>query len=164
MAVIVANSQDLGRACTVDLYQTYTPPHEDYLENVSYDMDAVVRGMAEAVAAELPHYTPAITGVKVIETGSPKYYNYSTDWADYEIEYDAEAVGRWCDAHPKEWSDWLDGWRDNIDWLDDDDPRKAHRMELARLGCYINHQPDINAMVDGMYEISFEVYADNIEC
>lgn len=160
MSKIIANSQDLGRACSVDLYQTYVPPEDE--EEVHYDMDGVVRGMAEAVAEELPHYCKAITSVKVVETGSPEYYNYSTDWSDYEIEYDEAEVGRWCEEHKAEWSEWYSGWKSDIEWLEDDDPQKARRMEIARLGCYINHQPHIRLMLEGLYDTMFEVYEENI--
>lgn len=158
---IVANSQDLGRACSVDLYQTYTPDYIEGNEDTSYDMDAVVRGMAEAVAELLPQYCPAITSVKVLETGSPKYYNYSTDWADYEIEYDEAEVRRWCELRQHAWSEWYQGWKSNIVYLDEGE-EKTYRMDLARLGCYINRQPDVGELRDRLYETMFEVYAEHI--
>lgn len=156
---IIANSQDLGRACSVDLYQTYTPPEDE--EDTHYDMNGVVRGMAEAVAELLPQYCPAITSVEVVETGSPKYYNYSTDWADYEIEYDEAEVRRWCELRQHAWSEWYEGWRENIEYLDAGEERD-HRLELARLGCYINRQPDVGELRDVLFDKAFEIYAEHI--
>lgn len=161
-ATIIANSQDLGRACSVDLYQTYTADYIEDSEGIEYDMDAVVKDMAMAVAVELPHYCKAITSVQVLETGSPKYYNYSTDWADYKIWYDSAEVSRWCRAHKAEWEEWYQGWKSSIECLDEESAERSYRWCLARLGCYINHQPDIECMIDGLYGTMFEAYANNV--
>ena len=112
MTTLRVNSQDLGEAGTIDTYTMYRGDDTDDMlineyneeHNTDYNYDdfewdynnkQIVKDFAE-LRAEMLESDDAINSVKVLEPGSPKEYNYSTDWADFEIDYKERVVDDFC--------------------------------------------------------------------
>lgn len=159
MKTITVNSQDLGDAGTIDTYGVFDGNHademliNDYNEehgtNYDYDdfewdynHDQIVKDLAELRAKTLEDDVDVLQSVEVVETGSPREYNFSTDWADFEITYNEEAVEKYIKDNQEEYDKWYrnSGWYGATEWRDDDDKRKEENIEISKLDYYLNHE------------------------
>lgn len=122
MRTITINSQDLGEVGTIDTYQTFTGDQADenlisyYNEehNTDYDYDdfeweydhaQIVSDLAERRSEFLESESPAIHKCIPVATGSPREYNFSTDYAMFEITYDEDIVWGYIKEHKEDYKD-----------------------------------------------------------
>lgn len=156
MKTIKMNSQDLGLVGTIDTYQTYKgDSSDDYLIGVyneehgtdygyddfewEYDLEQIVKDLAEVRAKRLEEDNSAVSCVKVVKTGSPQFYNYGTDWAIFEITYDDKKVEDYIEEHADDYKQWRvqANWAYNIDWREEGD-KKKELEEMAKLSYFLN--------------------------
>lgn len=182
MSTITVNNQDLGDAATIDTYNVYDGQHEDeyYIEwyneehHTDYDYDdfewdynhaQIVKDLAELRASALENDVDIIHSVKVLETGSPREYNFSTDWATLEIDYDEDEVEKYAKDTKEKYDEWFkdSGWYYNTSWRDDDDPRKAENIRIAKLDYYLNTKalPNFDDWYWSVAEHESEIYSNN---
>lgn len=179
---IIVNSQDLGYAGSIDGYQTfdgtgvddwiidsYNEAHgTDYsYDDFEWDYDnaGIVKDLATERARLLQDEVDIIKSVKVVATGSPKYYNYSTDWADFEIDYNSNAVDVYIYQHPEEWSDFYRrNWYSTIEWRDDGE-KKSRLLQIARLHFYLHHFWEEHwEDYDPLHEVESDIYVEHTRC
>lgn len=179
MTILKVNSQDLGRAASIDTYGLFDGGEVDsnliewYNEehNTGYNYDdfewdydhkSIVKDLAERRAKYLENDVDVIHSVKVLETGSPREYNFSTDWATFEIDYDKDAVDTYIYDHAEDWSEWYrDNWYSTIEWREDGD-YKDTLLEMARLNFYLDKWYDANwKAYDPLYEDEYDIYYEH---
>lgn len=183
MRTLTINSQDLGNAGTIDTYGTFDGSNvedqliEDYSErdykNYGYDdfewdynHDQIVKDLAELRAETLQNDAEIIQSVEVVETGSPRYYNFSTDWADFKITYNEKTVEKYVKEHQEDYDKWYheSGWYTATEWMDKDDYRREHQIANSKLDYYLNHEV-YKTWDDAYYPIAeheWEIYENNI--
>ena len=182
MSTITVNNQDLGDAATIDTYGVYKGENEDemYIDwyneehHTNYDYDdfewdynhaQIVKELAEYRAKALENDVDIIHSVKVLETGSPREYNFSTDWATLEIDYDEDEVEKYVKDTKEKYDEWFkdSGWYYNTNWRDDDDPRKAENIRISKLEYYLNTKalPNFEDWYWSVAEYESEIYSNN---
>lgn len=181
MTTLKVNSQDLGEAGTVDTYAMYSGDDTDDMlineyneeHNTDYNYDdfewdydskQIVKEFAE-LRAKILESDDAINSVKVLETGSPKEYNYSTDWADFEIDYNERVVDDFCHERESEkFSQYYgeSGWQSTVAAKEDDDD-KDRLYKIAMLSFYLNNKafPTWEDKHYPMFERESEIYWEN---
>ena len=181
MTTLRVNSQDLGEAGTIDTYTMYRGDDTDDMlineyneeHNTDYNYDdfewdydskQIVKEFAK-LRAETLESDDAINSVKVLETGSPKEYNYSTDWADFEIDYNERVVDDFCHERESEkFSEYYgeSGWQSIIAAKEDDDD-KDRLYKIAMLSFYLNNKafPTWEDKHYPMFEHESEIYWEN---
>lgn len=181
MTTLKVNSQDLGEAGTVDTYAMYRGDDTDDMlineyneeHNTNYNYDdfewdydskQIVKEFAE-LRAKILESDDAINSVKVLETGSPKEYNYSTDWADFEIDYNERVVDDFCHERESEkFSEYYgeSGWQSTVAAKEDDDD-KDRLYKIAMLSFYLNNKafPKWEDKHYPMFERELEIYWEN---
>lgn len=179
---ITVNSQDLGYAGDIGTYQNFDGYGVDEMiiegynqeHGTDYDYDdfewdyehaEIVKDLATERAKLLQDDVDIIKSVKVIKTGSPREYNYSTDWADFEIDYDSEAVDAYIYQHPEEWSDFYRrNWYSAIEWRDDGEV-KDEMLQVARLHFYLHHfWKDNWEDYDPLRDYESDIYWEHTRC
>ena len=181
MTILTVNSQDLGRAATIDTYgmfdggsiddaliEWYNEEHNtDYNYDDfewEYDHENIVKDLAKKRAEYLENDVDIIHSVKVLSTGSPREYNFSTDYAMFEIDYDKDAVDVYIYDHAEDWSEWYknSGWYSTIEWRDDGD-YKNELLEMARLNFYLDKWYDSSEWrdYDPLYEDENDIYYEH---
>ena len=180
---ITVNSQDLGYAGDIGTYQGFDGYGvdemiiEDYNLHhyTQYDYDdfewdyehaEIVKDLAEERARLLQDEVPAFKSVKVKSTGSPREYNFSTDYAMFEIEYDEALVNKFVDSDFNKWHEFYhdSGWWSQISWREDcEDTQNLIRM--AKLNYYLNdfyreHWEDY----DPLHEVETDIYLEHTRC
>lgn len=184
MSTITVNSQDLGNAGTIDTYGIYKGEGvdeqiiDDYNEehntdysyddfDWNYDHKQIVKDLAEYRAKALENDVGIIHSVKVLETGSPREYNFSTDWAMFEIDYDEDEVEKYVKDTKEKYDGWYrdSGWYSSTEWRDDDDPRRAENIRIAKLDYYLNTKalPEFDDWYWSVAEHESEIYINNTE-
>jgi len=123
MTKITIDNRDFENV-TIDTYQMYTGEgaYEMMMEyeeenartekrefnkyrEVDYNMKEIVKGLANVsigVLEEAIKGTPAekmILEIKLLDTGSPRFYNYTTDWYNAEYTVDTVALDTYINAH-----------------------------------------------------------------
>lgn len=109
---------------TIDWYQTFPPEYmyesytcdDDWNEQDDWRVDykKYIEMLAWKCADYIWENHDAITKTKVISTYSPKYYNYTTDSAEIEIEYDSEVVDTFIKDNEQIFFTWLNEFYDCI--------------------------------------------------
>lgn len=181
MATILVNSQDLGDAGTIDTYTMYSGDgvddqliaeyneehHTDYNYDDfdwNYDHEQIVKALADLRAEALQRDVDIINYVKVLGTGSPREYNFSTDWATFEIDYDEDAVEKYIKDTQEEYDKWYrdSGWYSATEWRDDG-PRKDEYRQTAKLSYYLNHKvyPQFEDWYYALADDEMEIYYEN---
>lgn len=182
MRTIKVNSQDLGNAGTIDTYGIYNGEDvddmlvEDYNEDHGtdygwddfeweYHHNDIVKDFAKLRADFLQNECDVIKECKVASSGSPRYYNFSTDYAMFEITYDEKAVDDYIAQHKEDYDEWYvhSGWYGATEWRDDDDWRKAENIEVAHLDYYLNKNIDQDDAYTALAEHEMEVYVEHTE-
>ena len=181
MTTLKVNSQDLGEAGTIDTYAMYSGDDTDDMlineyneeHNTDYNYDdfewdydnkQIVKDFAE-LRAKILESDDAINSVKVLETGSPKEYNYSTDWADFEIDYNERVVDDFCHERESEkFSEYYgeSGWQSTVKAKEDDDD-KDRLYKIAMLSFYLNNKAFLTWEDKHypMFERELEIYCEN---
>lgn len=81
---------------TIDTYGTFSTDllDEDWFEESEFNHSLFLKDLAELHAEVIGNELPAggVKSVEVVAVGSPKYYNFSTDWCELEIEVDLEKL------------------------------------------------------------------------
>ena len=184
MKTIEINSQDLGDAATVDTYGTFNGDFEintmidDYNDEYrvingrdydyddfewTFNKDQIVRDFAELRAGFLENESEAIQKVVTLRTGSPKFYNYSTDYAIYEVTYDDDLVEKYVEKNKEDYDKWYrdSGWYEHTEWMDDEDRRKEENIAISKLDYYLNKTIDSDTAYYALAEQEYEVYENN---
>lgn len=180
--IITVNSQDLGDAGSIDTYNQFTggDVDEDIIQfyneqhGTDYNYDdfewdyehaEIVKDLANERAHLLETEVPGFNSVKVKSTGSPREYNFSTDYAMFEIDYDEKMVSDYINSHP-EYVDWYrdSGWYSVIEWREDTEA-KQELVRMAQLNFYLNgfykeHWYDY----DPLYDKELDIYFEHTRC
>lgn len=180
---LTVNSQDLGHAASVDTYgqftgsdvdeqiiQSYNDEHgTDYNYDDfdwEYDHANIVKDLATERAALLETEVPAFKSVTVETTGSPREYNFSTDYAMFEIDYDEDMVEQFVTDNTDLWNEFYhdSGWWSQISWRDDNEETRD-LVRMAKLNFYLDdfyrkHWEDY----DPLYDIEYSVYFEHTRC
>lgn len=180
--ILTVNSQDLGYAGDIGTYQNFDGYGVDEMiiddynqeHNTDYNYDdfewsyehaEIVKDLAKERARLLQDEVDIIKSVKVIETGSPREYNFSTDWADFEIDYDSEAVDVFIYERPEQWSDFYRrNWYSTIEWRDNGE-LKDELLQTARLHFYLHNFWEKNwEYYDPLREVESDIYLEHTRC
>lgn len=180
MKTLIINSQDLGDVATIDTYQTFTGDQADeslidyYNEkhNTDYNYDdfewdydhaQIVKDLAERRAEFLKSESPAIYKCVPVSTGSPREYNFSTDYAMFEITYDDDLVEKFIKENQEDYDKFYQdsGWYSHTEWRDDDDERKGENIEMSKLDYYLNKTIDHDTAYYALAEDEYEIYGSN---
>lgn len=180
MRTLTINSQDLGDAATIDTYKMFNGETVDEVlieyyneeHNTDYDYDdfewdydhaQIVKDLAERRAEFLESECNAIQKCVTTVTGSPREYNFSTDYAVLEITYDETKVENYIKEHKDEYDSWYkeSGWWSATEWRDDDDKCKEENREIARLDYYLNETIDHDTAYYALAEYEYEIYENN---
>ena len=180
---ITVNSQDLGYAGNIDTYQTFTGEGTDEMIIQSYneehdtdygyddfewdyDHAEIVRDLATKRAILLETEAPAINSVKVKSTGSPREYNFSTDYAMFEIDYDEDMVEKFVDQDFNKWHEFYhdSGWWPQISWREDTEETRD-LIRMAKLNYYLNDFYRKNwEDYDPLYDEESGIYLEHTRC
>lgn len=180
--IITVNSQDLGDAGSIDTYNQFTggDVDEDILQfyneehGTDYNYDdfewgyehaEIVKDLANERAHLLETEVPGFKSVKVKSTGSPREYNFSTDYAMFEIDYDEKMVSNYINSHP-EYVDWYrdSGWYSVIEWREDTEA-KQELVRMAQLNFYLNGFYKENWYdYDPLYDKEMDIYFEHTRC
>lgn len=182
MKKIEVNNQDLGLVATIDTYGMFDSENaiEDLIDwfneqhDTNYDYDdfewdydhaQIVKDFAEKRAEFLESESPAIHKCVPVSTGSPREYNFSTDYAIYEITYDDEAVDKYVKDNQQDYDKWYreSGWYEHTEWRDDDDKQKEENRTISKLDYYLNKTIDNDDAFNALFECETEVYENNIK-
>lgn len=180
MITMTINSQDLGDVATIDTYgllrgdnvdewliDGYNEEHgTDYNYDDfewDYDHDQIVKDFAKARAKFLEDNSDVIDKCEVETTGSPREYNFSTDYAMFKITYDEQKVNDYVEQHKDDYSTWYreSGWYEHTEWRDDDDKQKDENRKIARLDYYLNHTIDHDEALYAMDDVETGIYMEN---
>ena len=180
---ITVNSQDLGLAASIDTYNQFTGGDiddqiiQDYNNEHGtdynydgfewdYDHAGIVKDLATERAALLEAEVPAFKSVIVKSTGSPREYNFSTDYAMLEIDYDEAMVEQFVTDNTDLWNEFYhdSGWWSQISWRDDNEETRE-LIRMAKLNFYLDdfyrkHWYDY----DPLYEIESDTYFEHTRC
>lgn len=156
LKTIQINNQDLGLGATIDTYGTFDGELiddeliDDYNEThgVSlcyddfeweYDHKQIVAEIAEARAKELVEDVDCIESIKVLRSGSPAYYNFTTDWFVGEYTIDLDKLEKTISEHKKEFEPWYqEHWVITVENSRNDE-EKAESLIMAKLDFIINN-------------------------
>ena len=180
MRILTINNQDLGDVATIDTYQTFTCDQVDeslinyYNEEhgTNYDYDdfewdydhaQIVKELAERRAEFLEGESPAIHKCVPVSTGSPREYNYSTDYAMFEIDYDDDLVEKFVKENQEDYAKFYrnSGWYSHTEWRDDDDEQRAENIAISKLDYYLNKTIDRDTAYYALAEYAYEIYENN---
>lgn len=180
MRTIIVNSQDLGDVATIDTYTMFNGGNVDEMligdyneeHNTDYDYDdfewdydhaQIVKDFAKRRAEFLESESPAIHKCVPTTTGSPREYNFSTDYAVFEITYDDDLVEKFIKENQEGYNKFYrdSGWYSHTEWRDDDDEQKAENIEISKLDYYLNKTIDHDTAYYALAEDEYEVYMNN---
>lgn len=182
MSTIKVNSLDLGNAGTIDTYGLYNGEtvDDELIEEYNqahytqydyddfewdYNHEQIVKDLAELRAQALTDDVDVIQSVKVLETGSPREYNFTTDWADFEIKYNEDAVNKYIEENQEDYDKWYrdSGWYAATEWMDADDNRRERQIRNSKLDYCLNHKiyKEFNDWYYPVAEHEWEVYMNN---
>lgn len=180
MKTLTINSQDLGEVATIDTYQTFAGDQAD--ENLisyyneehntdynyddfewDYDHQSIVSDLAKKRSEFLESESPAIHKCVPVSTGSPREYNYSTDYAMFEITYDDDLVEKFIKENQEDYNKFYrdSGWYSHTEWRDDDDKQKEENMAISKLDYYLNKTIDHDTAYYALAEYEYEIYENN---
>lgn len=180
MKTLTINSQDLGEVATIDTYQTFAGDQAD--ENLisyyneehntdynyddfewDYDHQSIVSDLAKKRSEFLESESPAIHKCVPVSTGSPREYNFSTDYAMFEIDYDDDLVEKFIKENQEDYDKFYrdSGWYSHTEWRDDADEQKAENIEMSKLDYYLNKTIDHDTAYYAVAEYEYEIYENN---
>lgn len=180
MRTITVNSQDLGDVATIDTYKMFSGEsvdearieHYNEEHNTDYDYDdfewdydhqSIVSDLAEKRSEFLEGESPAIHKCVPVSTGSPKEYNFSTDYAMFEITYDDDLVEKFIKENQEDYDRFYrdSGWYSHTEWRDDNDEQKVENIEMSKLDYYLNKTIDHDTAYYALAEYEYEIYENN---
>lgn len=180
MRTLTINSQDLGEVATIDTYCMFNGETvddmliEDYNEehNTDYNYDdfewdydhaQIVKDLAERRAEFLESESPAIHKCVSVSTGSPREYNFSTDYAMFEITYGDDLVEKFIKENQEDYDKFYrdSGWHEHTEWRDDDDEQKEENIAISKLDYYLNKTIDHDTAYYALADYEQEIYENN---
>lgn len=180
MKTLTINSQDLGDVATIDTYNMFDGGdfEDELIEEYSkkdyknygyddfkwdYDHAQIVKDLAERLAEFLESESPAIHKCMPVSTGSPREYNFSTDYAMFEIDYDDDLVERFIKENQEDYDKFYrdSGWYEHTEWRDDDDKQKEENIAISKLDYYLNKTIDHDTAYYALAEYEYEIYENN---
>lgn len=136
----------------------------EYDENrdIDYDMEAIRKSLADAsinyLENELKHdWSHIIKDIKFIKTGSPKFYNYTTDWYVAEYTVDEAELDKYIEAHPEAIQAKLQTYTTQYDVNLVDNKYHAAVCHI------IDSEIDRDDYNMAMWEVETEVYYENMQ-
>ncbi len=129
-------------------------------EDVYFDQKQIIKKIGTIAADFMRDEYSLITGAQVVGTFSPRFYNYTTDSAEIEIEADMNAVRAYCIKN---------NWEDQIEKIDNDvwmmNGIYIKDQAEAMLLFYIDHcstDEMVNDYTSSVYDVLFEIYNEAI--
>ena len=146
-----------------DVYFNYVSDDQEEgaeFEDVFFDQKQIIKKIGTIAADFMRDEYSLITGAQVVGTFSPKFYNYTTDSAEIEIEADMNAVRAYCIKN---------NWEDQIEKIDADvwmmNGIYVKDQAEAMLLFYIDHfstDEMVNDYTSSVYDVLFEIYNEAI--
>ena len=180
MKTLIINSQDLGDVATIDTYCMFDGGdfEDELIEEYSerdyknygyddfewdYDHQSIVSNLAERRSEFLESESPAIHKCVPVSTGSPREYNFSTDYAMFEIDYDDDLVEKFIKENQEDYDRFYrdSGWYSHTEWRDDDDEQKEENIAISKLDYYLNKTIDHDTAYYALAEYEQEIYENN---
>lgn len=142
--------------------------YDDY--DWTYDHAGICRDFAAAsVAALLDQLDRSIlVDAKVLDVGSPREYNFTSDWYEADWTVDMDALDAWLDAH--EWSldayvaehhGSYDGFYSHIPGRLSDPKQRDWTVFFLKLDAYVRAELDTDEYNSALWEAETMVYAEN---
>jgi hypothetical protein len=157
---ITIDNRDL-KNITVDTYKTFTgESYTDESPETEFDIDAVIESFSQKSIEIINKETSTggiIEGIFFIKSGSPKYYNYTTDWYTADYQVNAENLKKYIESNYSEVEKLAAGYDDSIV----KGSVSSESLYHAGLCHYINGAVDANIYMDTMYEFECEAYTEN---
>ncbi len=125
-----------------------------------YDHPAIVKEFAKhsiaTVLQAIAHtpYADIITGITYVESGSPKYYNYSSDWYRAEVSYNLVKLNEYVKAN----YDAILEKANSYSGSDHDE-----NMMYAAIVHILDNAIETDDYNYSMWEVEYEVYSNNTE-
>lgn len=184
LKTIQINNHDLGDGATIDTYgmfENYSVVDmmiDDYNEENgvsldyddfewTYDFKQIVAEIAEARAKELVEDVDCIESIKVLRSGSPEYYNFTTDWFVGEYVIDLDKLEKTISENKEKFEPWYqEHWAITVENSRNDE-EKAECLIIAKLDFIINNIVHDNKYVceeafNNLCEAVDEIYWNNI--
>ena len=146
-----------------DVYFNYVSDDQEEgaeFEDVFFDQKQIIKKIGTIAADFMRDEYSLITGAQVVGTFSPKFYNYTTDSAEIEIEADMEAIRAYCIKN---------NWEDHIEKIDENvwmmNGIYVKDQAEAMLLFYIDHfstDEMVNDYTSSVYDVLFEIYNEAI--
>lgn len=129
-------------------------------EDVYFDQKQIIKKIGTIAADFMRDEYSLITGAQVVGTFSPRFYNYTTDSAEIEIEADMEAIRAYY--IDQKWEDQIEKIDDNV-WMMNGIYIKdqAEAMLLFYIDHYSNDEM-VNDYTSSVYDVLFEIYNEAI--
>lgn len=174
---ITIDNRDL--AYTIDTYGMFTGDHvyesegdgyreeynltDDEWRELGFDLDhtAVVKGLADASIDILENALigNVVKSITIWKTGSPQFYNYTTDYYVAEWDIDTVQLTKYIANRQSRFTTWVleSGW-------DQDKRREDEEYNLtAMLDFYTRNEFTEDDYNDQMFEAESEIYFANIK-
>lgn len=184
MRTLCINNQDLGDIVSIDTYQMFRGDSADemlmsiynnehgtdyWYDNFEweYDHKQIVKDLANASRKFHLDNTlgPVVKNIGEIElTGSPKEYNFSTDYYECKWEIDEQALETFIERNQADFEQYYrdSGWAEHTEWREDDDPQKAENILIAKLAFYLQRlYENADSYNEYMWEVETDIYLDN---
>ena len=174
---ITIDNRDL--AYTIDTYGMFTGESVDEMESehyretygltdeewqsigFDYDHKAIVKGLAEASVADLENSLigNVVKSITLTDTGSPQFYNYTTDYYTAVWDIDEVQLKKYSGTRHNKWVEWVlaSGWEQ--DKRNEDEEYNL----LAMLDFYTRETYDEESYNYAMWEVESEVYFENMQ-
>lgn len=174
---ITIDNRDL--AYTIDTYGMFTGESVDEMESehyrenykltddewttigFNYDHKDIVKDLAEfsidVVTDGLTDYI--VKSVTLLETGSPQFYNYTTDWYTAEWDIDEVQLTKYIANRQSKYTEWVM----ESEW--DLERRKSDEQYnlLAMLDYYTINTLDLDSYNEAMWEHEPEIYFEHMQ-
>lgn len=146
-----------------DVYFNYVADDQEEgaeSEDVYFNQKQIIQKIDTIAADFMRDEYSLITGAQVVGTFSPKFYNYTTDSAEIEIEADMKAIRAYC--IDQKWEDQIEKIDENV-WT----MKGIYIKDQAEamLLFYIDHcstDEMVNDYTSSVYDVIFEIYNEAI--
>ena len=128
-----------------------------------YDHKQIVKDLAHASieiveqAIAGTEYAKIIKGIEFVGSGSPTYYNYTTDWYTMSVDVDMDELKKYIDIHTKEIEKIAESY-DNTGIVDLENYENMHHAGICHILNNCITSDDYNME---MWEKEHEIYSEN---
>ena len=184
MRTLYINNQDLGDIASIDTYSMFCGSTADemlmsdynnehgtdyWYDNFEweYNHEQIVKDLANASRKFHLDNTlgPVVKNIgEIVNTGSPKEYNFSTDYYTCNWEIDEQALETFIKKNQANFEQYYrdSGWAEHTEWRENDDPQKAENILIAKLAFYLKKlYGNADSYNEYMWETETDIYLDN---